>query len=101
MRRTALAASFLIATQLFAQSIPWHYEKVDPATRSRIIEIDAKSFDQTADGHLKYLHNMTAKLYNANGSVRQITSKEGIADMNRATLTYGPGLKSVISLKNP
>jgi hypothetical protein len=44
---------------------------------------------------------MTAKLYSPNGDFKQISSKEAVADMNRATLAYGPDLKTVISLKNP
>jgi hypothetical protein len=105
MIRIASGASLFVAIQLLAQSShwrsDWHFEKADPASGKMQIEISAKSFDQTADGKIKYLHNMTAKIYNANGGFREISSTEAVADTNRATLAYGPGLKTIISLKNP
>jgi hypothetical protein len=93
--------TLLAEDQLVGQSSHWHFEKVDRANANRLIQVDAKSFDQTGDGRIKYLHDMTARLYRANGDFKQISSKEAVADMNRATLAYGADLKTVISLKNP
>lgn len=61
-------------------------------------KIDASSFERMTEGRAK-LFDMTARLYNANGSsYRQIRSKEAIVDERLGTLTYGPELKTVVKL---
>jgi hypothetical protein len=103
--RTSLVLSSLalLSFQLFAQQRQgWRYLKEDPKTKKHVVEIDAKSFDQTPDGRTQHLHDMTARLYDANGvTFKQITSKEAVMDEKSGTLAYGPDLKTIVKLTNP
>ena len=100
MRPLVLGLAFLSLLCIEAQPIGWHYVKEDPATRKHRVEINAEAFDQTVNGHTKYLHNVTARIYDSSGKVTKIVkSKEAVANFETGTLRYGPDLKSALSLK--
>jgi hypothetical protein len=91
LKRLIFSPAFLVALELGAHSTSWHFVKDDPATGQHLVEIHAKSFDQTAGGHIKYLHDMTARPFDARGSsFRHVRSKEAIINMQLGTLAYGP-----------
>ena len=101
MRAFLLTSALSAAIALGAQPTPWHYLKQDPSTKQHLVQIDAKSFDQTADGYTKYLHNVTARIYNKNAkAIRAINTKEAIVNLKTGTLAYGPDFKTIVSLKN-
>jgi hypothetical protein len=82
-----------------AQQNGWHFVKDDPATKKHIVDVRAESFDQTGNGHTKYLHDVTARIYDPGGNISKvIKSKEAVANLETGTLRYGPGLKSIVSL---
>ena len=101
MRIFLLSNALWIAATLGAQATPWHYAKEDRSTKQLLVQIDAKSFDQTADGHTKYLHNVTARIYDKGAKTfRAISSREAVVNSESGTFAYGPDLKTVVSLKN-
>jgi hypothetical protein len=82
-----------------AQSSGWHYQKDDPVTKKKIVEIEAASFHQIADGQAKLLHDVTVRFYNSAGSsYKQISSQEAIVDQKSDMLIYGPHLKMAVRL---
>jgi len=82
-----------------AQSSGWRYQKDDPVTKKKIVEIEAASFQQIADGQAKLLHDVTVRLYDITGSsYKQIKSQEAIVDPKSDMLIYGPHLKMVARL---
>jgi hypothetical protein len=97
-----VTALLFICCQTRAQDLSWHYRKDDPATKKRVVQIDAHSSEQIKDGTGKFLlRDMTARLYDASGSTyKQIRSKQAIVDEKLGTLAYGSGLKTVIRLSN-
>jgi hypothetical protein len=99
MRLLVFGLTLVVVPYIRAQN-GWHFVKDDPSTKKHDLEITAESFDQTADGHMKYLHNMTARVYEFNGKASQtIHSKEAVVNFDTGTLAYGPQLKAVLSLK--
>jgi peroxiredoxin len=83
---------------LLTEDSGWRYRKDDPVTKKKIVEIDAASFQQIADGQAKLLHEVTARLYDNTGSYRQISSQEAIVDQKSGTLIYGPHLGVIVRL---
>jgi len=78
----------------------WEFTKENPVTKNRVVAIRAESLDQSSNSHTKYLHNVTAWLYDSRGNVtRTIKSKEAVANLDEGTLRYGPDLKSVLKLR--
>lgn len=65
---------------LLTENSGWRYRKDDRMTKKKIVEIEAASFQQIADGQAKLLHDMTARLYDSTASYRQISSEEAIVD---------------------
>ena len=102
--RPLLTATVLLVVcyQGRAQDLNWHYRKDNPATKKRVVEIDAHSFAQTKEGNGRFLlRDMTARLYDSSGSMyKRISSKQAIVDEKLGTLAYGPDLKTVIRLSN-
>ncbi|MBV9268789.1 MAG: hypothetical protein JO061_21655 [Acidobacteriaceae bacterium] len=99
MRQCVLGLTFTVLC-IGAQQKGWHYVKDDPATKKHIVDISAESFEQNANGHTKYLHKMTARIYDSSGKVaRVVKSEEAVANLESGTLRYGPDLKSVLILK--
>ena len=82
-----------------AQSSGWRYQKDDPVTKKRIVEIEAASFQQIAGGQAKLLHEVTVRFYDSAGiSYKQISSQEAIVDQKTDVVIYGPHLKMVARL---
>ena len=81
---------------LLAENSGWRYEKDDPVTKKKIVEIEAASFQQIAGGQAKLLHDVTARLYDSTGSYKQISSQEAIVDQKSGTLIYGPHLSETV-----
>ncbi len=84
--------------RLLTEDSGWRYRKDDPVTKKKVVEIEAESFQQIADGQAKLLHEMTARLYNSTGSYSQISSQEAIVDEKSGTLIYGPHLSATVRL---
>lgn len=83
---------------LLAENSGWRCEKDDPVTKKKIVEIEAASFQQIADGQAKLLHDLTARLYDSTGSYKQISSQEAIVDQKSGMLFYGPHLSAAVRL---
>jgi peroxiredoxin len=83
---------------LLTEDTGWRYRKDDPVTKKKLVEIEAASFQQIADGQAKLLHEMTARLYDSTGSYNQISSQEAIVDEKSGTLLYGPHLSASLRL---
>lgn len=91
----------LTCVAAMGQSSGWHYEKADPVTKKRIVQIDASSFEQIAGGQAKLLHGVSVRFYNGAGLASEpIKSQEAIVDQISGTLMYGPHLKTVVQLAN-
>lgn len=86
---------------LLAEDSGWRYQKDDPITKKKIVEIEAASFQQIADGKAMLLHQVTARLYDSTGSFKQIRSQEAIVDQKLGTLIYGPSLSATVRLVAP
>jgi hypothetical protein len=99
MRLRVFGLALVLVPYIGAQQNGWRFVKDDPATKKHLIDMSAESFEQTGDGHTKYLHNVTARIYDSNGKAFQtIHSKEAVVNFDSGTLTYGPQLKTVLSL---
>jgi peroxiredoxin len=83
---------------LLAENSGWRYQKDDPVTKKKIVEIEATSFQSIADGKAKLLHDVTARLYDNAGSYKKISSQEAIVDQESGMLIYGPHLTATIRL---
>jgi hypothetical protein len=100
MRLLVLGLALLAVPCIEAQPNGWHFVKDDPATNKHVVDISAESFDQTGNGHTKYLHNVTARIYDSGGNLSKvIKSKGAVANLETGTLRYGPDLRSVVRLK--
>lgn len=83
---------------LLTENSGWRYQKDDPVTKKKIVEIEAASFQPIADGQARLLHDVTARLYDSAGSYKQISSQEAIVDQKSGMLIYGPHLSAVLRL---
>lgn len=83
---------------LLAENSAWRYQKDDPVTKKKIVEIEAASLQQIADGKAKLLHDVVVRLYDNAGSYKQISSQEAIVDQESGMLIYGPHLTATAQL---